>query len=349
MKNVTIKDIAKKAGLTHQAVSYILKHKERLTGQKNADKVLKLVKELDYHPNYQARSLVTGKTECIGVAGGLINAMDNPAISQSYAGIGKVVQQYQYNMTFFPVGPAATDPLMVKAVKSRMVDGLIIFVFSTMHESFRHETLPALRDTGVPVVALHSTTKKFPCHNVGYDSPRAGALATEHLLEQGIKSVGFIALKGEGRVYNDQLYQGYAKAMKKAGHPVHDLRYWSGPYQDTAVHGYDYGKKLVTGQIPEGLVVHADTFAYGLMDALKEAGIRVPEDVAIVSIDNVMKPETIRTALTTVDRRFEERGLKAAEMLFIEIHDKKKAKKPMSYIAEPELIVRQSSLKARTA
>jgi LacI family transcriptional regulator len=344
MKNVTIKDIAKKAGLTHQAVSYILKHQERLAGQKNADKVLKLVKELDYHPNYQARSLITGKTECIGVAGGLMDSMDNPAISQSYSGIGKVVQLYQFNMTFFPVGPAAADPLMVKAVKSRMVDGLIIFVFSTQHKDFVEQTLPALRDTRVPVVALHSTTKKFPCHNVGYNSPRAGAMATEHLLEQGIRSVGFIGLKGKGRVYNDQLYQGYEKAMQKVGLPVHDLRYWSGPYQDNAVHGYAFGKKLVTGDIPEGLVVHADTFAYGLMDALKEAGKQIPEDIAIVSIDNVMKPEVIRTGLTTVDRRFEERGLKAAEMLFGEIQNGKKTKKPISYIAEPELIVRESSL-----
>jgi LacI family transcriptional regulator len=225
-----------------------------------------------------------------------------------------------------------------------MVDGLIIFVFSTMHESFLHETLPALADTRVPVVALHSTTKKFPCHNVGFDSPKAGAMATEHLLEQGIRSVGFIALKGQGRVYNDQLYQGYEKAMKRSGLPIHDLRYWSGPYQDTAVHGYEYGKKLVTGKLPEGLVVHADTFAYGLMDALKEAGKRIPEDIAIVSIDNVMKPDVIRTGLTTVDRRFEERGLKAAEMLFAEINGGKKIK-GMSYIAEPELIVRKSSVK----
>ena len=343
---MSIKQIAAEAGLSKATVSMILNKKESpLTFSKDTKKrVWEIAKRLDYHPNYQARSLSTGKTECIGVAGGALWAMDNISLSQTYSGIGRAVHDRNYNMMFFPIGQGDAEAVMIKAVRSRMVDGLAIIVFSSMHEDFLNQTLPSLKEAKIPVVAIHSTNYNYPCHNVGFDSVKAGYLAAQHLLDQGIRTIGFTGIRGKGRLFNDLMYNGYRKAMEEAGYPETDLRLDSPYYQDNALQGYEYGKKLVAGNVPEGLVVHADTFAYGIMDALKEKGISVPEDTAMVSIDNVLKEDIRSSDLTTVDRKFEERGRLAGEMLFRAI-DNGKNSTFETQICEPELIVRKSSIK----
>jgi LacI family transcriptional regulator len=342
----TILDIAKKVKVNDSTVSRILNNSPQYRyATQTVEKVKKAAEEMGYQANHFARSLKTGKTNTIGVIGtARLQEIDDIATAAVFAGIGRVVDEHNNFITIMPLGNDLAEDMVVKAARSRIVDGLIIQVFSFNHDHFVKVLSGILQEARFPFVAIHATGMDFPCPNVGFNSVKAGGLGAVHLLEQGVKDIAFVTT---GRSYfADEMYRGYAQAMEKAGARPDRLVLEEQFFNDAEMVRRRIGKHLGTAGIREAYFCFSDTTAYGLIRALEEKGARVPEDVLVIGVDNLIRGKYLETGLTSIDRKLNEQGEMAARMLFEQINGKRPLN-PMTYIAEPELVVRKSSLKPR--
>jgi DNA-binding LacI/PurR family transcriptional regulator len=338
---VTLNDVAQKCGVSIHTVSKIINLKKDADfAELTVQKVRSAAEELQYQPNYLASALRSGKRNCIGVAGtAQLRQFDDLAANRVYAGIGEVVQAHKNAMTLFPLDLEEFRGMVMQASKTRMVDGLILLAYTRQYHNFRDGVIPDMKKDGMPLVIIHTTTEEFDCPNVGINMPQAGYLATKHLIDQGHTDIACVNVDG---YYNNEYYKGYRQVISVAGLPdqYQPIGFWTYSAED----GYITGKELIKKHgIHSAYVVYTDQFAYGLIRALKEAGKRVPEDVAIVGGGSLLKEMYRDNFLTSIDFKYEERGRKAAEMLFGQIE--KKDSEVKQFLAEPELIVRNSSLR----
>jgi LacI family transcriptional regulator len=340
----TLKDIARKTNISYSAVSRILNNNIHYKyAVDTVTRVKNVAEELGYCPNYLASSLRSGKRNCIGVAlAGNLHAIDN-SLSDINRGIGSVVEQHLNYITLIPLGTRAFNADVIKIAGNRMVDGLIVSVFSSNYQGFIDTISPVLKKHKMPYVAIQQGNLPLPGTYVGLNMEQCGYMATAHLAEQGYDSI--TALYCKGYIMQDSFFKGYQKAVKQFG--IKERSEHVGPTRDED-EGYRFGlKEADTVKPGQAYVVYFDTFAYGMMAALKEKGIRTGENVGVVGCDNVLGNLKHASDLTVIDRKSRERGRIAAEMLFGQIDNQDT--KVQQYLAEPELIVRGSSIKTRTA
>lgn len=346
MSKVTMKDIARAAGCAQQTVSKIINKKDdHMVSSATRDKVLKLIRQMEYHPNYLASSLRSGKRHCIGLAGcGRFHQLSDPSLARISAGIGSVVDEHNNYITLIPMGDKEFSRNLQKVVASRMVDGLIMVVYSNQYDDFKDTILPALKQGGMPFVTIQSSERQLECPNVGLNIQQNGYLAAQHLVSRGFTDIGIIC--DIRRYTHRQLYNGYVQALQAAGiktvqDPLAGEQYYHAEGRWIA------GKIIDRKDLKQAYVVYSDAVAMGMISYFREKGMRVPQDVALAGTDDILVPDFFNSDLTSVSRKFEERGAKAAEMLF-EAIDRNGEMEPKSWIAEPELITRSSSLRSRT-
>jgi DNA-binding LacI/PurR family transcriptional regulator len=181
---------------------------------------------------------------------------------------------------------------------------------------------------------------------VGLDSVKAGRLAAAHLLAQGYRRINI--LFNPALHSHVEFYAGYSQALREAGvDPAQGKMASEGA---TPAQGYEAGKRVVAaGEPAEGYIIFSDAVASGFVRALNEAGVRVPQDVAVVGGENILKEELYYSPLSAVDRKYEERGQQAAEML-IQAIEKGAGLRPeiQNRILEPALVIRASSQRSNT-
>ena len=339
-----MKDVAIRAGVAQQTVSKILNNtRNQEFSTTTRDRVLKIVKELNYHPNYLASSLRSGKRMCIGICGtSSLGTMNDPYASSIYSGIGKIADKNEYNLTFIPLGKAGFDESLKKTAGSKMVDGIIIIVYSSGYEHFKNITLKTLDQIEIPFVAIHPTSLSLNCNNVGFDSLKSGVIATQHLLELGYKDIHSFSCSGQA---SQDFLKGYQSTMEQSGNaatttPIKSLLF-------TAREGYEYAQQhLRYNKIHDSYVFYSDGFARGFRKALTDRGLNVPADVAIVGCGNYYDDLFLIPDLTTVDVKNMEKGQRASEILFKQIEEKETSVKDYTaIILEPQLIVRESSVR----
>lgn len=344
MAQITIKEIAKKSGVGITTVSKVINKKDFDIRTATRDRVLEVIREYNYQPNYLASSLRSGKRNCIGVAGAAhLDELGDIATARTYAGIGRVAEDHQNTVMFLPQSRFDNESLLdalIRTGKSGMVDGLIIFIYALSEENFKAAIGPRLREENIPFAAVY-TTANLPAGFcvAGFNVFAAGQKGAAHLADQGIEDIFCI---GMDRGYGRDFIRGYGQAMKEKGLAV-SSHYAEKPAYH-AGHGYTLGKEIIKQQgIHKGYVIYSDSFAYGFIRALEEAGARVPGDTAVVGCDDLITENESYSGLTTLTKKFEERGAKAAEFLFERINDPEA--QPRQWVAEPELIVRESSIK----
>ena len=342
MAKITSYDIAKKAGVSQTAVSFVLNNKTSMIGEKTREKILKVVRQLDYQPDHTARSLRGGKKMIIGVAlSGAVSEMNDPALSRIFSGIARSAETRNYNIIQLPLAQPEFLNRVVDAARAKMVDGLIFTVYSSWNRQrqFELKTLPVLKEINVPFVVMHTNAVEFSAPHVGMDMEQGGYSATMHLLEQNHTDIALVNAPG---VYNDEFLQGYSRALEETGGKK--TVYTNTLERFSAVSGYEYGKQIISENgVHRAYVIYTDQFAYGFTRALKEAGKNIPDDVALVSCGNVVDEELMYPELTSLDLKYRERGERAGEMLFGQIEGKSDVKK--QWVAEPVLIVRRPSAK----
>lgn len=343
MIQVTMEDIAKKAGVSRHTVSKVLNNRECYVGQQTRQKVLSVVKELNYQPNYFARSLKEGKTNIIGITtiSNNIGVFEQHYPANIYSGISRFFSDKDYKLIFHNFKQSGSVYPYEELTRTRMVDGIILLLFARDLEVFRKNRVVAqLKAAGMPLVVIHSLTEDFGCPAVGLDTRYGGYLATRHLLEHGYQEVGFIGFKRMDWQQRDYI-AGYRQALAEGRIKE------NGEFTYTATgagseDGYRLASDLLEQEkhLPRALVVFTDEVAFGMIAAFREAGVRVPEDIALTSFRNDNHAALLLTGLTTVHEPAQDKGYKAAEMLLKMLDDPKK--KPKPFFFKPKLIKRTS-------
>jgi DNA-binding LacI/PurR family transcriptional regulator len=342
----TLHDVASKAQVSFTTVSKILNSRYR--DKFSAETVLRIqtaAAELGYESNHFARSLKTGKTHIIGVTffgRKQLTSFTDPYLGELYTGIGACAMERNYKLIFHSIQADARIDQTLELAQQGMVDGLIYILFSSALDKFQQELAPYLQKLNIPVVLVHSSTQDFGFPAVGLNCVTGGRLATEHLIGHGHRDITMVVPSLELELYRDFI-EGHAEALT-----AHGLEFNSKQVRVAPGHTFQSGVRfaeelMATGSVPCAMVVPEESTAYGLMRKLTDSGMRVPQDVGLISFGGHENPEHRDSDLTVVRQPAREKGFKATEKLLAQIEDKgQEQAAPRTVVLEPELLVRRS-------
>lgn len=330
-----MKDIAKDLGISQATVSKVLRQHPDI-GEKTRQRVLERVKELDYQPNSLARSLVTGRSCLIGL---VAPSLLHPFFAEIARGISSAVREKGYALV---VASSEEDPELEKEeisrLLSRRLDALVIASAATDVEQFER-----MDKMSQPYVLIDRDIDGLAANFVGVNEVKVGKLATEHLIEMGCSRVAHI--RGQGNSPGHGRHQGYAQALRDRGIPYRDEYVVKRTLVDTETtrQGREAMRLLLErNPRPDGVFCFNDPLAIGAMSVILEAGLRIPEDIALIGCGNLPNNECLRVPLSSIDQQNNILGRRAAELV-LSLLDSKQKTRARTVILEPTLVVRSST------
>ena len=329
-----IYDIAEKSGFSASTVARALSGKGYVK-EATKQKILTVADALGYKPSHSARSLRSQKTDKILMC---IPDLYNPFYFNLIDGANNVLEQHGYHIILFHSKRLLEEELKaITMLNERYGDGLLIGSFD-----FNPTNVEAMKAAKMPIVALFNSIPQDSGLDCVYvDQRKAMYLAACHLIEAGHTRIGVL----NGEISNGQTgrqrYEGFAQALKTHGLDIAPDRVitsnFTREYTHTAVaqHIARHGGMNMTA------IVAANTLmAIGCIDACKEAGVAIPEDLSIVSLDNTDVTTCTSPKLTVVDMHQEDVGKKAALLLLEQLQGRAEYSKTV--VVEPTLVPRGS-------
>jgi DNA-binding LacI/PurR family transcriptional regulator len=333
---ITIKDVARLANVAPSTVSRVIANSPRIS-EKTKEKVREAMEELGYHPNFIARSLASQSTQAIGLVmpSSTDKVFQNPFFPTVLRGIseGANEKQYALHMTTGKTEDEIFDGV-VQMVQGGRVDGVVL-----LYSKVEDKILTYLQKREFPFVVIGKPFKHVEeITHVDNDNFRATKEVTEYLINLGHEAIAFIG--GDlNLVVTVERLLGYEKALRDFNLPLK---------QEYIIHeeflregGQGAVKELLSlVQPPTALVVADDLMALGVLNTLDEMGVSVPDDISIVSFNNVMLSEMSRPPLTSVDIGIFDLGFEAAKSLIQKVENPKEPVKRI--IIQHQLIKRLS-------
>ncbi|AGT31045.1 LacI family transcription regulator [Geobacillus genomosp. 3] len=338
---VTIKDVAKRANVAPSTVSRVIADSPRIS-EKTKQRVREAMKELGYHPNFIARSLASQAAQVIGIVmpSSADQALQNPFFPAVIRGISKAAHEKRYALQM-STGEKESEiyERVVEMLQGRRVDGVIL-LYSRQNDKL----MKYLLKHGFPFVVIGKPHQKAEqVTHVDNDNVQAGKDAAAYLIARGHERIAFVGGNPQYLVTVDR-QNGYAAALQEAELPyrpeyvVHEEFLQEG--------GQEAMRELLSlPEPPTGLVVADDLMALGMLKTLDEIGLRVPEDVSIVSFNNTLLAEMSRPPLTSVDIGIFQLGYEAAKSLIEKINN---PSEPVKRIIIPHRLVERGSCAGRT-
>ena len=332
---VTIYDIAKELNIDSSTVSRALNNNSRVT-QKTKDRILEKANEMGYQRNLLASSLRNNKTNTIGV---IVPRISRHFFSSAIAGIEETAYEAGYNVIICQsLEQLSREQKITRTLSENRVDGVLI---SISMETTDCDYLQIFRKNGTPLVFFDRHCDNPGNSNVVIDDFQGGFDATEHLILQGCKKIAHFSGPQELEIYKNR-YKGYKSALEK--HNIKLDKNLVIPSKLMELDGIESAKKLLSQPIPiDGIFSSNDTAAISALQYLKEEGIKIPEDIAIVGFSNEPISSVIEPSLTTIDQPGFEMGKIAANLLLAQINDKPGTIVAETIILKPVLIKRNSS------
>ena len=334
MKNqtskVTIIDIAAEANVSYATVSRVINHDVHVK-QETRDRVLQTMVRLGYVANRQARSLAGGRTNTIGV---LIPDLGTGYIGEIIRGIDAELGLSDLDLIVYTTHRTASkEANYVTNLATGMVDGLIL-VLPRSPADF----IGILTKQNFPLILIDHQGIGPDCPAVGAANWQGGFTATEYLIKLGHQRIGFITGWMDLGCALDRL-DGYRSALRTNHIPdAPELIYEGTFFQPDGFNGASILLDLPNP--PTAIFASNDVMAMGVMDAIRQRGLRVPDDVSVIGFDDIPQASLIRPALTTVRQPLEKMGRVATQML-LELLSK--SQKKIGRIELPtELIIRDS-------
>ncbi|NLG84894.1 MAG: LacI family transcriptional regulator [Firmicutes bacterium] len=330
---VTIRDVAKLAGVSRSTVSRVINAKGEVDPQ-TAAKVWQAVKELEYHPNTSARALVRQRTDTIGL---MLPDVTNPFYEKIIKGIEATTNAAGFNLTFYNTYEdlAGRRRMILSAIEGGKVDGLII-VGSHLGDK---STLLEMIARGLPISLIERSFSdpSIPC--VVSDNKTGARLAVEHLLSLGHRRIGFITGNLHYQTAIERL-EGYKETLSQHGIPIEDELIAFGDFEHKS--GYEAMRQLLALPMPPTAVFASnDMMAIGAIQAIGEAGLSVPNDVAVVGYDDITFASMVHPQLTTIRQPLYEMGALAAQGLIERLKNGLETE-PFKKFLPVELVVRKS-------
>ncbi|NOT73318.1 MAG: LacI family DNA-binding transcriptional regulator [Cyclobacteriaceae bacterium] len=338
---VTIKDIARELGISPSTVSRALKdHPDISSETKKA--VHALAEKLNYQPNIVALSLRQKKTNTIGV---IIPELVHFFFSTVISGIEDVAYQAGYSVILAQSNESyEREKTDIKALFNSRVDGMLI---SLSRETKNFDHIESIISKGVPVVFYDRMYNNPNTSKVIVDDYTGAKEAVDHLIEQGYKQIAH--LEGtSGLLITADRKRGYIDALKE-----HKMEIKEAYIEECSSGSQEDGKTATLKLLslpnpPDAIFAHSDPIATGAMMAIKEKGLKIPQDIGLVGFSNWSYGSLIEPSLTTVDQPGFEMGQEAARLLIrqIEVGDKDQGDpQPETKILKTKLIIRESSIR----
>ncbi len=334
-----LKDIAKDLNLSVVTISKVLRDHPDIS-QETRQRVLQRMKELNYRPNLAARALVTGRSY---IAGLVVPDLVHPFFGQVAKGLSNGLRKKGYSLV---LSSSEDDPELerqeIEQLLARRVDVLIVASTQSTVDTFHR-----LEEQKIPYVLIDRKFDGLGANFVGVDDAAVGELATAHLIDAGCRRIAHIG----GPHVSTALGRadGFRRALGARGIAV------TPEYIEMREHGDDAGdasgykamqRLLALAAPPDGVFCYNDPTAMGAMKAVLEAGLRVPDDVAIAGCGNVAYADFLRVPLTSVDQQSDAIGERTARMA-LALLEKGSPGRPKTVLLEPRLVVRASTLRPR--
>jgi DNA-binding LacI/PurR family transcriptional regulator len=324
----TLKDVAARAGVSKSLVSLVMRGAPQVSDRRRAA-VLRAASELGYQPNAVARSLVQRRTHTVGV---LLSDLHNPFVAEVVDGIDARVIELGYQPL---LGNGRRMPHreedLLEAFAGLRVEGLILLAPVVVPDVLRSA---AARQ---PLVVVSRPDVRVPgVDSVVNDEAEGIRLAVDHLVLLGHKDIAHIA--GDGSAAPERR-QGYERAMRNRGLDDH-IRVVPGGYAEQD--GYEAARALLAADhLPTAVIVANDLAAMGVLTAIGEAGLRVPDDISVVGYDNTALAALRHISLTSVNQPRQEMGRMAADML----HERIEGLRSRAHrqVVTPTLVTRRST------
>ncbi len=335
MKAATIRDVAERADVSVASVSRVLNGAGSVT-EATRDRVLEAAKALQYVPHSGARSLSTSKTQTIGV---LLPDLYGEFFSELIRGMDVAARALGYHLIVSSSHDDAEEAsAAIRSMRGR-VDGLIV-----LSPHLDAANLAAGLAGRTPILLMNGGADAAR-PSIIVDNHGGAIQAIEHLVAAGRKRIAHIS-GPNGNLEAEARLAGYLEAMALAGLPTIVVE---GEFTQTS--GHDAGEELARRKTPPDAVFAGnDIMAVGAMLALQDAGLRVPEDVAIIGFDDVPIASLVRPGLTTLRIQIAETGRRALERLVRLINASGDAAADTACeVVRPELVVRASSVSSRAA
>lgn len=307
-RRITQVDVAQRAGVSRALVSQILNNNTTLViPQETRTRVQSAIHELGYVPDRAAQSLRTRKTYTIA---SIIPDITNPFYPAFQRGIQDVTREHDYELIMYNTDAnIAQERKCVLSAQGR-VDGIIAVLFRLTDA----DLLP-LVETGMAIVRLASLGPVLASIDyLDVDNEAAAHTAVSYLIDHGHRHIGMIAGQ-EGTLPHLARIAGYRRALAEHHLPLDGVLIQDGGFNEDG--GYR-GMQALLALMPRPTAVFAanDIMAIGALNAIREAGLRVPHDVAIIGFDNIPAANQVSPRLTTIAQFQDALGRRAAEMLF---------------------------------
>jgi DNA-binding LacI/PurR family transcriptional regulator len=336
-KRATAAEVAEIAGVSRTTVSFVL---NGVPGMRISDdtrqRVLDAARQLNYHPDATARRMVSGHTNIIGF---VLRQSPDQVIADHFlppviTGLSQAASAQNFHLLLEPIPPEDHSGVYLRLVQERHVDGIVLS--GPRSDDVDLLQVPAVGGSFVLLGQMHdSTIPSIDVNNVG-----GAELATNHLLQLGHRSIGFISNADLAYTASADRLSGYRQALESAGIPyeANNVRLGSFTYQS----GYNAMNELLD-QAPgmTAVFVASDTVALGALQAIRNRGLKVPEDISLCGFDDIPLSQFIDPPLTTVRLPAFGLGWGAADLLIRLINGD--TVRETHVILDTELVVRQST------
>jgi DNA-binding LacI/PurR family transcriptional regulator len=335
MKHVTIKDVARKLNVSVSSVSKAFNDRNDIR-KETKELILKVGKEMGYHPNPIAKKLSQQKTFNVGV---VVPEFINAFFPEVIIGIQDILINKGYQVLIMQSNESYEMELKnVRTLEENMVDGLII---SLSRETKNLDYYKSLIDQNYPIVFFNRYNETLPASKVIFDDYKWAFFVTEHLIKQGFKKIFHFSAYQHILLAKERI-KGYKKAMNKYQLPIETT--WIIEAGLMVEEGEMTMQRLIdNNNLPEAITCANDMLALGVLKCCKRNGIRIPNDMAVTGFSETPFADLVDPTVTSVAQPTYEMGEIAAKLLLKQIDNENSI--PETVILNGTLNIRQSSQK----
>jgi LacI family transcriptional regulator len=342
-KRVTHVDVAKRAGVSTAVVSYVINDGPRPTSPEVRERVIRAIRELDYHPNAMARGLRAQRTNTIGFVIDDYNSMDvfvSPYSAKILTGLTAQLKAHGYYLLLYPLDIGEDMGDFELLLRSGRLDGIVVRLVQDPPET--DALLETIARTNVPCICIERPgAPRFGFGSVTYDDMHGAYEATNYLIAQGHRQIGHIA--GDLRYSTGRArLAGYQRALATHGIAPDEALVYSDTWAPV-VGRLGAAHLLGLATPPTAIFAASDTFAFNAIEELRTRGLRAPDDVAVIGFDDIEESAEHVPPLTTMRIPLMEIGRRAADLVLDAVESRHEDTAGRSEILPVELVRRASS------
>jgi LacI family transcriptional regulator len=333
MPTLTLEDIAKKAGVSRSTVSRVINNQPSVRDEVR-QRVLSIIQETGYQPHLAARSLASQRSGIIGlvIPRSVHTLFTDPYFPRLTQGIAQACNRADYTLALFLVhDKEEEEKLYPRITRQGLLDGVILQV-GLMGDRLISE----VAQSEMPFIVAGRPVNAESASFVDVDNVSGAYNAVSHLIGLGYRRIGTVTGAMNTTTGVDRL-QGYRQALERRGIPIVEKLIVEGDYSESSAY---YATRRILPQNPDALFVASDAMALGALRAIRDLGLDVPQDIALVSFDDLPPATSAEPPLTTVRQPIRRLGIKLVETL-LDIIDEG-CKLPQRIIFDTELIIRES-------